>query len=276
MPLCNCVWLHKTSKSNLDKRWKTWKTCKLCKLPTSPTSVRLARPKTNSHRIDAIRPSRWRELNRSSRSSLSRLSRDTVKNTCALTSVFCKIFEAFPKKSLEIVAFLYRWDVTETSQFGVPILIGSKKRSPNDMEIDEMISQSWNVMKMDWNELWEYMGMGWNNEITFCLGVENPFLSPTNRLCSSRPVNSFAKTSNLNDFEVRMFSTYFKFSFDVQRRRHSQNRPVRRRQCGKSLRFHVSECLVRQLLLKHRCESGLSAKLKRLVCRLANGTRIRH
>ena len=127
-----------------------------------------------------------------------------------------------------------------------------------------------------YGNIWEYMGMGWNNEITFCLGVENPFLSPTNRLCSSRPVNSFAKTSNLNDFEVRMFSTYFKFSFDVQRRRHSQNRPVRRRQCGKSLRFHVSECLVRQLLLKHRCESGLSAKLKRLVCRLANGTRIRH
>ena len=27
------------------------------------------------------------------------------------------------------------------------------------MEIDEMISQSWNVMKMDWNELWEYMGI---------------------------------------------------------------------------------------------------------------------
>ena len=34
MPLCNCVWLHKTSKSNLDKRWKTFANfshlCKTC------------------------------------------------------------------------------------------------------------------------------------------------------------------------------------------------------------------------------------------------------
>ena len=110
------------------------------------------------------------------------------------------------------------------------------------------------------------MGMGWNDEITFCFGVEHLFLSPTDRLCSSRPVNSFAKTSNLNFkgnwqiHEVRHVHFEFQIQFWC-----AQNRPVRRRQCGKPLRFHVSKRLVNELLLE-RCGDrfSLSAKLRRL------------